>query len=832
MGSVWQDLRYAVRKLANAPGLTAVLAFTLAIGVGASTTIFSVVNSILLEPLPYHEPDRLVRVYTEFHGRMELDRFPFSPPELADFRRECRSCERVGAWSTGTASLAGGDRAERIEAAYVTHDLLPTLGVPPLLGRYIDATEDRPGDQTVIVLSYRVWQRVFGGDPNIIGRKITSDAQPVTVVGVMPEGFDFLGNQEAWLPQNLDYAKAHRGGHYMSVVVRLKPGVTRTQLDEEIAALLAGWQREWAGPNSDQHSLTTMSPYLPSHPIVTRDFQTDLVASLSSTLWLLQGAVLFVLLIAIVNVANLLLAKSETRTREVAVRHALGASRGRLLRQFFTESLVLGLLGGGLGILVAVWAVDGVAALVPDNVPRANEIALDTRAVAFAVACSLGASLLFGLAPIMHARRTNLHGALKDGSNRMTGSKSQLRVRRALVIAEIALAVVLVIGCTVMVRTFVRLQKIEPGFDPDHVLTFQVEIPLKTYPGTNGDVYWRRLLDRMRAMPGVTSAALVGGLPPVRFPNFNDIHFVGKEPPRAGTNDPAWSVDAWNIVSDDALPALGARLVRGRAIGPEDVRGATKVVLVNEAFAHRFYPDGDAIGQRIKLNGNYSPYEQVIVGIVGDMKNLGLEQPVATELFIPIFQSADYRDPPESQYVTNVVLRTERAPREYTSEVYRALADVDPTIPMSQLRTMDDVMWKAVARPRFLTLLLSCFAGIALLLAAVGIYGVMAHTVTQRTHEIGLRVALGARPSQVRAMVLRQAGILVGIGVAVGLLTAVLVQLALDASLRKMLYGAQLNEPVMLVGVAVAVSVTALIATWLPARRATKVEPTVALRSE
>jgi putative ABC transport system permease protein len=824
MSSLWLDIRYALRMMMKAPGLTAVLIITLALGIGASTTIFSVVNSIVLRPLPYEQPERLVRVYTEFHGKLSLKRFWMSPPEFDDLTRGCRSCEGVGAWARGSASLAGGDRPIRVDAAYVTHQLLPLLGVRPLLGRWFDAKEDRPGDPEVIVLGYDVWRRAFAGDPSIVGRKIHLDAMPVTVIGVMPRGFDFLDREEAWVPGCIDYAKANRGSHFLNVVARLPPGASLAAFQAELTALETEWGKN-KGPR--QHAITT-----DDHPMVAFDFQADLVGSLSTTLWLLQGAVLFVLMISIVNVANLLLARSETRTREVAVRHALGASRRRLIRQFVTESLILGLFGGALGILVAVWAVDGVTALVPRSAPRASEITLDSAAVAFAVACSIAGALLFGIAPIMHARKTDLHGALKDGSGRMTGSKARLRARRALVITEIALAVVLVIGCTVMVRSFVRLQHVELGFNPDHVLTFGIELPQKSYPDAQGDVFWRRHLERMRALPGVTDVAMLGGMLPARPLNANDIAFVGKT---RGPDQPPWNVDYWQIVADGTLDALGARIVRGRGITRADVDGAPRVVVINEAFAARFYPGEDPIGKQVIVNETRDPKDtktQTIVGVVADIKQAGIDQPAGTEVFIPVWQYSTLEEKPESRATMYTLTRTTGDPADLIPSVQRAVGELDPTLPLFQMRTMEDVMWEAIARPRFLTFLLTSFAALALLLAAVGIYGVMAHTVAQRTHEIGLRVALGAQPKQVRAMVLRQAGALVAIGIGVGLATAIALEQALTGSLRGLFYGAPVTQPLLLAAVAVAVAAAALLATWIPARRATKVEPTVALRSE
>ncbi len=491
-----------------------------------------------------------------------------------------------------------------------------------------------------------------------------------------------------------------------------------------------------------------------------------------------------------------------------------------------TESLLLGLLGGGLGVLLAVWAVDGVTALIPRSAPRAGEITLDAVAVVFAVGCSIVAALIFGLAPILHARKTDIHSALKDGSNRMTGSKARLRVRRALVVAEITLAVLLVIGCTVMVRSFVRLQQVELGFKPGRLLTFGLELVEKAYPGTTADATFKRIEERLRALPGVENATLIGGLPPTRLPNYNDLGFPGR---KADPKDP-WNVDYWQWVGTNTIETLGARIVRGRAVDARDTAEAPLVVMVNEAFAAKFFPGKDAVGQQIHVYDDRTT--QTIVGVVANMRQGGVDKPPGTEVFVPYYQWPTISLDGKSNPTGNILIRTTGDPRELLPAVQRAIADIDPTLPLFQPRTMDDVMWEAVARPRFLTFLLSCFAGIALLLAAVGIYGVMAHTVATRTHEIGLRVALGAQPAQVRALVLRQAGTLVVVGVALGLGLAIALQFALDRTLENLLYGARLSEPMLLIGVALVVGLTALLATWIPVRRATRVEPTVALRSE
>jgi predicted permease len=836
MNSIIQDLRYSLRTMAKTPGLTAILAITLALGIGASTTIFSVVHSVLLEDLPYEEPDRIARLYTEFHGGERVQReFPFSIVEIGEVKAACRSCELVAGYFPGTAPLSGGERPVRVTVGYATHELLPLLGVPPLMGRWFDASEDTTqpwvpgaqivGDPSVVVINYEIWKTVFGGDPNILGRKVELDAIPVVVVGVMPKGFNFDG-MEAWVPARLDFNMPERSGHNGTVLTRLKPGASLESLNAELAALAAQWGvRE----TKTFHTISTR------HPIVAVSFKQSLVGSIATMLWMLQAAVLFVLLISIVNVANLLLAKSEARSREIAVRHALGASRRRLVRQFVTESLVLGVLGAGLGLLVSVWALDGVTALIPRSAPRATEIRLDGTGVLFAISCAVVAALLFGLAPILHTKKTDLHGALKDGSGRMTGSRARLRARRVLVIVEIALAMVLVIGCTVMVRTFVRLSRVELGFKPDKLLTFGVNLPLRTYEQpTVSAQFWDRLETRLRAIPGVESAALVTGVSLDRGPNIEGILIPGRPEPAPG-DEMKSTVDYVNVTGPQALTTLGARFTRGRDFADSDTATSARVVIVNERFVAKFFPGEDPIGREIIPYPHPDPSKRKvarIVGVVADIKNHGLDQPAGSELWMARPQFITMTEPQFALLIQFAIVRYADDPADLVPAVSRAVAELDPSIPLYDVRTMNDVLWEAVARPRFLTFLLVAFAVVALLLAAVGIYGVMAHTVAQRTHEIGLRVALGAQPRQVRAMVLRQAASLVAIGVSVGLAAAVALQYALDTSLSNLFYGERLSQPILLAVVAVAVAATALVATWLPARRSTKVEPTVALRSE
>jgi putative ABC transport system permease protein len=825
MGSLFRDVRFALRMMGKHIGVTAVLILTLGLGVGASTTIFSVVDSVLIKALPYPDSDRLVRVYTEFvteSGEGMFRKFWISAPEYTELSRQCRSCASIGAFAPRAMSIGGGDRPVRVPAAYATASLLPTLGVAPERGRVFSPDEDKPGDPTVIVIGHDLWQRAFGGVPDIVGKKITVNAIPVTVVGVMPPGFDFPGDGvEAWVPASIDPASTEWGGHNYSTVARLRDGVSIDQARAELDQLMDGWGRTMAAKD---HQLNKKW-----HPLVMYSLKDETVGALSLTLWLLQAAVLFVLLIAIANISNLLLARAEARGREIAVRQAIGATRVRLVRQFLTESVVLGLAGGALGVLIAVWALDATVALLPSSAPRLHEIHLDVRALWFALGCTLAASFVFGLAPILHTRVDDLHGALKEGSQRTTGSRGQRRLRRALVVSEVALAVVLVIGCGMMVRSFVRLQRVELGFQPDHLLTLELALPQKLYPkASQSNAFWRRLQDQLRRVPGVSSVALMEGLPPQRSIIANDLGLPGRT--RKPKESP-WNVDYWQPMGDDVLTTLGARVVAGRALTPSDAEGAPLVVLINQAFARKYFPGEDPLGKEIQLTPwNDKAPTQRIVGVVADVKNAAIDRPAGTEVFFNLWQ-VPVLD--ESGYTRmHVVVRTAGDPAAMRPAIEHAIAALDPTLPVADVRTMDDVLWQAVARPRFLTFLLGAFALLALVLAGVGIYGVMSYTVAQRTHEIGIRMALGATPRSVRWMVLRQAAALAGVGIAIGLGAAAALSLGLGAQLSSMMFEVERVEPMTFVAVGLVVLAASIGASYVPARRATRVEPTVALRSE
>jgi putative ABC transport system permease protein len=824
-----RDTRFALRTMAKHPSFTIVAVVTLGLAIGANTAIFSVVNAVLLRPLPYKDPDQLVRMYTQFPG-MKFDRFWLSRPEYFELGRESKSYTEIAGFTVGTLSIGGIDNPVRVPAAYCTHTLASVLGVAPYLGRFLSAEDDAPapdgvigGDPHAIVIGYDLWQRAFGGGKDVIGKKVTGDGMNVTIIGVMPPGFDFPGEgAQVWVPAQLDPMDFHRGNHFLSVIGRLRPGASIASARAEMDGLITRWALV-AAPSF--HAITHTE-----HPMIVTSLKEETVGPAKWALWLLQGAVLFVLLIACANISNLLLARAEARAKEIAVRAALGARRGRLVRQFLTESVILGVAGGIVGLIIAVWGLDFTVSLIPDGAPRAKEIHIDGWVLAFGIGCALVTSLLFGLAPILHTRVADLHERLKDSGQRTTSPRQ--RFRRALVVAEVAMAVVLVIGCGLVIRSFNRLQKVNVGFNPDGLINMNLELLTKTYPSNEmAGAFWDRLIADLQAIPGVKSAALMTGLPPFRRVNANDIWFDGKAPP--GKDGPVWNVDFWNSVSAGYFATMGIPLKEGRLFDATDGPTSGQVVIVNETFARKFYPGESAVGKRVRVTGGFNPDRpmQTIVGVVGDVKQQGLEMPTGTEIYMPyrqaiqIFSGMPYR--------MNIVLRADGVtPASLATPARLAIQRQDASLPIADVRTLDQVLWSAVAKPRFLTFLMTIFAGLALVLAVVGVYGVMSYNVEQRTRELGIRVALGARPSGVRALVLGQGMFLVGIGVAVGLIGAFAVNAALAHAFSQVLYETRALDPTTFIAVGVLVVGVAALACWVPARRATRVDPMVALRAE
>jgi len=815
METIWQDLRFGVRMLLKNPGFTAVAVITLALGIGANTAIFSVVNAVLLRPLPYREAKQLVRVYSEF-PTMQLKKFWLSPPELLDIQKEAKSWESIGAWAAGGQNVGTNSEPLRVTSAAITRGLIDTLGVQPELGRNFTAEEDRNGGPNVALISHGLWQRAFGGANDIIGKQIQVNSQSTTVVGVMPRDFDFPPGSndqvEVMVPFQFDPANpGGRGSHFLSVIGRLKPGVNIDQARAELGSLMAGWKSE----NRARHLLNPER-----HPVLLLPLHEDVVGSARLAVLMLMGAVGFVLLIACVNVANLLLARAEVRHREFAVRLALGAGVRRMVRQFLAEGFVLVTLSAVLGTLLAFLGLKLILTLAPDSVPRTGEMRVDLLALGFTVGLSVIAVFLFGLAPLAQIREHNLANWIRGAGQRSIGAGGQT-LRKALVVTEIALAVVLVIGSGLMIRAFWKLQQVNMGFDPGRTLTFSVSLPTTAYKNPDRLRFVNSLQDRLASLPGVTSAAYVDGVPPLRPINANDTGIEGYQPTPDG---PAQNVDYWNTVSNDYFKTMKIRLSEGRTFqASDDNEKAQPVVVINRALAHRFW-QGSPIGRRVNPGTATPPVWFTIIGVVEDTKNTGLDKSAGPELYFSAGQVAQFGLNPNM----NFVVRTDGDSKALAASVRAAVGEVDHTLPVYGLRPMSEVVGKSMVQSRFLSLLLAIFSALALFLAAVGIYGVMAYSVAQRTREIGVRMALGAQRFDVLRLVFNQGVVLLGIGTIFGLAGA----FALTRLMRGLLFEITPTDPVTYGAVVMLLAAVALLACYIPARRATKVDPLVALRYE
>ena len=817
MAAFWHDVRFCIRMLLKTPTFAIVTVLTLGLGIGATTAIFSVLNGVVLRPLPYPSSHELVQVFTQF-PRQQIERFWLSQPEYYDLTRETRSFRILSAYIPAGAAISTRDRPIRALATYSTVGLAATLGVAPALGRWFTVDEDAPAPgpthniQNVVVISHRLWQTAFAGEPGIIGGHVVLDSLPATIIGVMAEGFAYpSADTDLYIPLGLDPMSTARGEHSLSVVGRLADGASIDGARAELATLMDGWRTR------APHALTPAE-----HPIFVGSLKDEVIGSVRTALWVLQAAVLFVLLIACANIASLLLARAEARSREIAIRNALGADRARLVRQFLTESLVLGVLGAMLGSIIAVWGVDVTVSLLPPGAPRAGEIRVDATVLAFAGVSAVACSLLFGLAPIFHTRVEGLSQALRDGQ-RSIGSPRQ-RLRRALVVAEVGLAVVLLVGGGLMTQSFVRLSRVNLGFDATDLTTGQIELASSLYDKASDTLaYWTRLQERLRALPGVTGATVMSGLAPGRKLQSNGLTLIGKAKSPTG---PDWTVDFTQFVGDDYFETMKQRLVAGRLLRAGDGADGALVVVVNEAFARKFYPGEDPIGKQVQLlDAETKAPAHTIVGVVDDVKQQGLEAPTGTEVYLSIRQIEKLAG--LMPHNMHLVVRGHAA---LFGPIRAVVGELDPTVPLYRLRTYDEILGDAVARPRFVTFLLGVFAGLALLLAAVGIYGVMAYAVEQRQRELGIRMALGAQIAGLRRMVLREGMVLAALGVLVGLAAAFALNTALARGLSVLLFNVRAVDPGTFGGVAIVVLLVAALACLVPAFRATRVDPLVALR--
>ena len=815
MQTFLQDLKYALRMLRKNPAFTAVSILTLAVGIGANSAIFSVVNSVLLRPLPYRQPGELVRVYSEF-PTMQLNKFWVSPPELLDIQREAKSWEAIGAWAPGGRNVGTESEPLRVTSAAVTRSMLNVLGVQPERGRNFTEEEDRSGGPSVAIISHGLWQKGFGAASDIIGKQIQVNATSTTVVGVMPANFAFPPGSndqvELFVPFQFDPANpGNRGSHFLSVIGRLKPGVNIQQAQSEMTSLMAGWKSE-----ARSHHL--LNPQ--NHPVVMLGLHEDVVGSARKAVWLLMAAVGFVLLIACVNVANLLLARAESRHREFAVRLALGAGIRRMVRQFVAEGFVLVLIASILGVVLAFAGLKVLLLFAPDSVPRTEEIGVGLPVLGFTIAVAIIAVFLFGLAPLAQVSERNLANWIRGAGQRSIRGGSQA-LRKSLVVTEIALAVILVIGSGLMIRAFWKLQQVKMGFDPAGVVSFSLNLPAARYKNPERLQFVNSLEQKLSTIPGVANVSIASGLPPLRRINANDTEIEGYQQTPDG---PAENVDYWNVVGNDYFKTMKIRVLEGRTFESQDDNpNAMPVVIVNQALAKRFWT-GSPVGRRVMPGGADPEIWFTIVGVVEDTKNAGMDKPAGPELYFQVRQVA-------SQFLggnLSFVVRGANDSAPLEGSIRSAVRELDPSLPVYNMWSMNELVTKSMVQPRFLALLLATFSGIALFLAAIGIYGVMAYLVTQRTQEIGVRMALGARPLHVLKLVFGQSVGMLLIGVVIGLAGA----FALTRLMRTLLFEVTATDPVTYVSVIGVLIVVALLACYIPARRAAKVDPLIALRYE
>lgn len=814
--TTWHDVRYALRALRRQPGFTAIIVITLALGIGANTAVFSVVNGVMLRPLAYPEAERLEFVMTQFPG-LGFDRFTMSLPEFLEFREHNRAFQSTGAYATGIVTL-GRDDPSRQKGAAVTADLMPTLGIRPLLGRWFEPDDSRPGADRVVLLSAALWQTAFGSDPAVVGRRIDINSRPVLVVGVMPRGFDIHDEKlMLWLPVEIDPAAlpTTRSDHFLNVIARRKAGVSPVQAQADIDRLVSGWREITAQGHV---------PQAPGHRLAMTPLLDDVVGDVRGTLWILQGAVGVVLLIACVNLANLLIARADSRSREHALRAALGASRWRLLRQMTTEGLVLAALAALIGTSLAQGAVSVMLSSYPDALPRIGDIALDWRVLGFTISITLVIAVVFGLVPFAHLAKDQISLALRFASHRTTSGTARARVRTALIVSEVALAVLVVAGAGLLLRSFVNLTKVDVGFNRSELSTFALSLPGSRYDSAARANFYDTLLATVRALPGVEHAAVMTGLPTQRSANASDTDFAHLPETQGGTDGPPENVDYYQVASLGFTDTLGVPIVAGRAFQPADVGGAP-AVMVNETLVRRFFAGRNPIGQRLKRGFNNDVPWFTIVGVVRDIKHQGVAADVGTEVYFLAEQLQRLAgDTPGSMYV---VVRSSLPLSSLAPQFRQVVAELDRSLPVTEMQTMDDAIGASIARPQFLLLLLGLMAGLALVLAAVGIYGVLAYIVAERRQEIGIRMALGAtRQSVVRIVLTRSLGATVA-----GLLCGIAASYGLTGVMTSLLFEVAPNDPLTFASVCGVILLVATGASVVPAWRASRVNPITALRS-
>src|SRR5262245_57569017 len=817
MATLWQDLRYGGRMLLKNPGFTLIAVATLSLGIGANTAIFSVANAILLRPLPYPHSDRVVTVWgANPKLNLGLDKIPNSPGQFIDYRDQSDVFEHIAAFNPGDLNLEGKGEPEKLGTTLVTADFFAVLGVKPALGRTFLREEDLPGHNRVVILSHSLWRRRFGGDPAIIGQAITLSGASYIVIGVMPPGFhyphgtdlpavlQFAAQTDVWAPVaftpqqiNLRYNWAY------TVIARLRPDTTLRQARTQLSNIAARNRRQYRQTDAN-------------FDVIIVPMQDQIVGDFKSALLILLGAAGLVLLIAYANVASLLLARAVDRQKEIAIRISLGARRLRIIRQLLTESALLSLIGGVLGFVLAFWGAKVIVALAPDNLPRIKEVSADMRVVSFTLIVPLPPSMICGPIPAWQASKHNLYDSLKEGTRGVSRRRHYLR--EALVTAEVASALALLIGAGLMIRSVIRLYQVDAGFDPNHVLTAQLSLPSGRYPKVEQRMaFYQQVIARLKALPGVASVAGTSAIPLSGMEIGAGVLIEGR--PQADSVDKL-PLSKSEAVTDDYFRTLGILLIQGRWFTEQDNKDAPAAVIINETFARRYLPGEDPIGKRLKVGADPDESWQSIVGIVRDIKHRTLEEEPHPEVYTPYLQTSDW--------ALGIVVRTTSDPRSLAAAVRQAIWAADREVPIFRFATMDEFVSDSVSGRRFNLTLLSIFAVIALSLAAIGIYGVTSYAVTQRTREIGIRMALGAQRGSVMTLIIRQGMTIILIGVSIGVITAA----ALARLMRGLLYEVGAGDPLTYIFVTVLLSGVALLACYFPARSATRVDPMISIRHE
>lgn len=800
METLVQDIRYGIRTLFKNRAFTTVAVVALALGIGANTAIFSVVNAVLLKPLPFEQPDQLVLVWEK---RMSLGRLRnvASAPDFVDWRAQNQVFEDMAAFMGQGFNVGAGTEPERVQGVSVTPSLFSILRARPLIGRALEQNEDQPESAPVAIISKGLWQRTFAADPDIVGKQIKLNDRDYTVVGVMPEDFAFPNRRaEIWVPLKFSQNDLQaRGSHSYQVLARLKPGISVAQAQTEMESIASQLEQQYQVNTG--HSVNVFSLY------------EEVVGSARPALLVLLGAVAFVLLIACANVANLLFARSAARQKEIAIRTALGAGRLRIVRQLLTESVLLSITGGIIGVLLAVWGLDILLSLGEGSIPRVKEIELDVWVLGFSLLVSVVTGLIFGLLPALQASKPDLNDALKEGSRGASGGIRSNRTRSVFVIAEVAICLVLLIGAGLMIKSFSRLTNINPGFNPENMLTVNVALSGARYreaAAVSG--FYKQTVDRLSSLPGVKSAAVVTALPMAG--NFGSRYFgiEGRppQPPGQGFNANT------NLATPGYFATMQIPLLDGREFEDRDARGATDVIIVNQEAVHRYWPDESPIGQRVTFDNR----TRTVIGVVGDVRQSGLDVDVRPEMFSPYYQV--------TVPFGTLLVRTEGDPAAMTSAVRSAMQEIDRDLPLYGIKTATDVIAESVAPRRFNMLLLGIFGGLALALASVGLYGVISYSVSQRTREIGIRVALGASHKSVLGLVVGQGLVLSTIGVVIGITASFF----LTRFLATLLFGVSPTDPITFGAISLLLIGVSTTASLIPARRAMKVDPMVALRYE